>query len=125
MIEKLNWDKVPTEQAFQNKIDEIIDWINDVYRVKHVVNDALDRIKVLENSKTNSDAFRPNNRYTECKKWIGSLVEYGDGAEGFRYGILTDIKPTNICPFIIDNGRNETSDCWLPSETLFYKKEQQ
>lgn len=120
MIQKLNWNKTPTEQAIHNKIDEIIEWINDVYNVRRVVNDVCDRVKALEESKIIST---PNTPYAEYQKWIGCLVEYGDGAEGFRYGILTDIKPSKICPFEIDNGRNETSECWLPNESIFYKKD--
>ena len=64
----------------------------------------------------------PADPYAEKRKWIGCLVEYGNADDGFRYGILTNIEPIySAYPFEIDNGRDATADCWLPSKTIFYK----
>ena len=125
MIEKISVDRTNEMGTVVlqcvNKINELVD-----------VCDALmagreDFIHCNTLTEVNLTTVDP---YAEQRKWIGSLVEYGNAEDGFRYGILTNIDPTfkalvnsewKEYPFEIDNGRKMVADCWLPSETVFYK----
>lgn len=76
-------------------------------------------MKIVERSLTQDQI----KSYEEEQKWIGSLVEYGNAEDGFKYGILTNIEPLyKAFPFEIDNGRDATAECWLPDESIIYKE---
>lgn len=63
--------------------------------------------------------------HKEQQDWLGHIVEYGNADDGFKYGILTNIDDTfSAFPYEIDNGRDATADCWLPDDSLFYKREE-
>ena len=88
--------------------------------------DAVNQLVLCEQARTCYKLTHKNKTpvdpYAEQRKWIGCLVEYENADDGFRYGILTNIEPRySAYPFEIDNGRDATADCWLPSKTIFYK----
>jgi hypothetical protein len=98
--------------------------VNFVEGLKLKINELVDAVNELQKNATISkmEKVEPANPYAEQQKWIGCLVEYGNADDGFRYGILTNIEPRySAYPFEIDNGRDATADCWLPSKTIFYK----
>lgn len=133
MIEKLktpkhiSWDDSPEGLIQRHRI------ISDVYEKVNQLVDAVNyHQKWLSEIQCHIDTQPAENStnskmenvdpYAEQRKWIGCLVEYGNADDGFRYGILTNIEPRySAYPFEIDNGRDATADCWLPSKTIFYK----
>lgn len=138
MIEKLSEYKITSRDgSFINvecntkiintlvrKINEIIDAVNELQKQIDKVSCAILDLATPdgENKALKSIQVAPADPYAEQHKWIGCLVEYGNADDGFRYGILTNIEPRySAYPFEIDNGRDATADCWLPSKTIFYK----
>lgn len=98
------------------KIDELVDAVNSIVSVQEKLIDSRFVVETKHEE--------PADPYVEQRKWIGHLVEYGNADDGFKYGILTNIEPIyNSYPFEIDNGRDATADCWLPDESVFYKKD--
>lgn len=96
------------------KVDELVDAVNNIDSVQKKLIDSRFVVETKHEI--------PADPYAEQRKWIGCLVEYGNADDGFRYGILTNIEPRySAYPFEIDNGRDATAVCWLPSKTIFYK----
>ena len=107
------------EGGIINKINELVDAVNGILAAQEqyatIYNEDIVPMLTPQNE-------TPADPYAEQRKWIGCLVEYGNADDGFRYGILTNIEPRySAYPFEIDNGRDATADCWLPSKTIFYK----
>ena len=95
-------------------LNELVDAVNSIVSVQEKLIDSRFVVETKHEE--------PADPYAEQRKWIGCLVEYGNADDGFSYGILTNIEPRySAYPFEIDNGRDATSDCWLPSKTIFYK----
>ena len=118
MIEKLKRPVKIGGTTFREKINELVDTVNSIVSVQEKLIDSRFVVETKHEE--------PADPYAEQRKWIGHLVEYGNANDGFKYGILTNIEPIyNAYPFEIDNGRDATADCWLPDESVFYKKEQQ
>ena len=114
MIEKLKRPVKIGGTTFREKINELVDAVNNLQK-------DYDNICVWVGEQK---LKTPTNPYAEQRKWIGHLVEYGNADDGFKYGILTNIEPIyDSYPFEIDNGRDATADCWLPDESVFYKKD--
>lgn len=131
------------EGGIVNKVNEVVDAINELQEMykscdnqigilaKHIAklqHDNLEKANCQENVQDRMigcttldipESYK-NDPYAEQREWIGCLVEYGNADDGFRYGILTNIEPRySAYPFEIDNGRDATADCWLPSKTIF------
>lgn len=106
-------------------IEKITEKYPDFDDLKYKVNELVDAVNEIMTWRFETDEEPAENLqdpYAEQRKWIGCLVEYGNADDGFRYGILTNIEPRySAYPFEIDNGRDATADCWLPSKTIFYK----
>lgn len=107
MIKKLKRPVKIGGTTFREKINELVDAVNELQH---------------DNSEKANCQGSVQDRFAEQRRWIGCLVEYGNADDGFRYGILTNIEPRySAYPFEIDNGRDATADCWLPSKTIFFK----
>ncbi len=118
MIEKISVDRT-------NEMGTVVlQCVNKINELADVCNALMAGRKDFIHCNTLTEVnLTPVDPYKEQRKWIGSLVEYGNAEDGFMYGILTNIgTDLQLCPFEIDNGRDKTSDCWLPSETIFYKR---
>ena len=140
MIEKISVDRTNEMGTVVlqcvNKINEIVETINELQAKDDEIKEWIGIVSYLrekvDNIEMPTKAQEPTDPYAEQRKWIGSLVEYGNAEDGFRYGVLTNIDPTfkalvnsewKEYPFEIDNGRKMAADCWLPSETILYKGE--
>lgn len=125
VINKIN-ELVDAVNAIQKEREaerfEIKEWIGIVSDLRSRVPVVESRVSILEEHAHPTATTEPAAPYAEQRKWIGCLVEYGNADDGFRYGILTNIEPRySAYPFEIDNGRDATADCWLPSKTIFYE----
>ena len=115
----------------QKKINELVDAVNELQESQNTY--WTDIAEIKKELQTRAENVQPDvesrpvnvlDKFAEQRRWIGCLVEYGNADDGFRYGILTNIEPIySAYPFEIDNGREATADCWLPSKTIFYKGE--
>jgi hypothetical protein len=122
MIEKIR-TKYPDFDDLKYTVNQLVDAVNNqqIQLNNHECRllDLHSRITALDDPTYHEE---PADPYAEQRRWIGCLVEYGNADDGFRYGILTNIEPRySAYPFEIDNGRDATADCWLPSKTIFYK----
>lgn len=126
MIEKLKnipFDMNGKPSAVWLKINELVDAVNDIIDWIKRTDETIVKYGIKPIQEKIAQGFKNlQDPYAEQRKWIGCLVEYGNADDGFRYGILTNIEPRySAYPFEIDNGRDATADCWLPSKTIFYK----
>ena len=125
MIEKLNEYKITNRDGNFINVECNTKIINTMVRKINELVDAVNELKTK--AEITEECLHPTakvDHYAEQRKWIGHLVEYGNADDGFKYGILTNIEPIyNSYPFEIDNGRDATADCWLPDESVFYKKD--
>lgn len=149
MIEKLK--NIPVDMngkpsAVWLKINELVDTINKLETMAKNTNTVLKSLveenniheKQIDELQMKVDVLfsrfdmislaleKKNARpHKEQQDWLGHIVEYGNADDGFKYGILTNIDDTfSAFPYEIDNGRDATADCWLPDESLFYKREE-
>lgn len=140
MIEKISVDRTNEMGTVVlqcvNKINEIVEAFNELQAKDNEIKEWIGIVSYLrekvDNIERPTKPKEPVDPYAKQRKWIGSLVEYGNAEDGFRYGILTNINPTykslidsiyKEYPFEIDNGKEMAADCWLPSETVLYKGE--
>ena len=124
------WKDVPTHEFLEygEKIKDLEDSVNDLrISVAALVDCHKSHHKIIETIEqiiTRLDRTNPVDVFETQRKWIGSLVEYGNTDEGFKYGILTNVGTgIEVFPFEIDNGRENVSDCWLPNGSILYKGE--
>lgn len=121
MIEKIEIENIANSGELllgcAARINALIDRVEDIATCVNL-GIGLDNIKNNDNQ-----SAIPTKCFSEQKKWIGSLVEYGNADEGFHYGILVDIIEKNHCPFKIQIGKGYiyTKNVWLPDSTVYYK----
>lgn len=130
MLEKLSEYEITNRDGSFINVDCNTKIINTLVRKINNLVDAVNEIMTWRfETDEDSDWYddpkhreQPSDPYAEQRKWNGCLVEYGNAEDGFKYGILTNIEPIfSAYPFEIDNGRDATANCWLPSKTIFYK----
>lgn len=125
MIEKLKRPVKIGGTTFREKINELVDAVNELQKQYDSVCVWVGEQKLNYNPDTTKglstlvEEPEPTDPYAEQRKWIGSLVEYKIGGD-YYYGILTDIKDGYNPPFVIDNN-SYTDDVWLPDESVIYK----
>lgn len=108
----------PTTETIVGTINELVGVVNALVEESNIHEQQIDKLAMkFEPDK----AWILDEAYRIKSKWIGSLVEYDDGFEEYRYGILTAVnKDTPDRPYVID-GVKCVRDVWLPDESVFYK----
>ena len=110
----------PLDQSgsYIDKINELVGAVNALIEESNIHEQQIDKLAMkFEPDK----AWILDEAYRIKSKWIGSLVEYRDSYDNYKYGILTDVKKDHEnYPYVIDNEKY-VNDVWLPSDTIWYK----
>lgn len=122
MIEKLKRPVKIGGTTFREKINELVDAVNELQKQIVEANKKIaDRmigcttLDIPESYKTDP--------YAEQRKWIGKLCKFWDDQdEGYLYEILMGITDTGGYPYITKEGYTY-GHCEPVSEDLIYKKE--
>lgn len=119
-------------KELREKTNEVIECVNTLCEENNIHEKQIDELQMkvdvlFSRFDMISLALEKKNArpHKEQQDWLGHIVEYGNADDGFKYGILTNIDDTfSAFPYEIDNGRDAAADCWLPDESLFYKREE-
>ena len=140
MIEKLKRPVKIGGTTFREKINELVDAVNELQKQYDSVCIWVGEQKLNYNPDTTKglstlvEEPEPADPYAEQRKWIGKVCWFWDAnKEAKSCGILTEIVPENhdykgqICPYLIDDSGEGYMHCEpvKPDSDIIYKGEQQ